>query len=77
MEAQIGIRAIGDAAEYGHLRARYAGRLDARALRGAVAPARAGAEPGAEDLARWYVPFLAATLLAMLAVDALAIWALL
>ena len=77
MATQINIRPIGDLAEYARLQERRAGRLDARALRSALASPRADAGSGDEAVALWYIPVLAATLLGLLAVDILAIWSLL
>ena len=75
MDTQIGIQPTVDLAGYADVQERRAGRLDVRALRAAIGLPRAGAGQGAEDLALWYIPFLAATLLSLLAVAALAIGA--
>jgi len=77
MATQINIRSIGDLAEYARLRECCAGRLDARALRSALASARADAGSGDEAVALWYIPVLAVTLLGLLTVDILVIWSLL
>ena len=77
MGAQLGIRPGDDLAAHARPLERYAGRLDARALREAIALPRARAKHRAEDVALWYIPFLAAILLSLLAVAVLTIWALL
>ena len=54
MATQISIRPIGDLAEHARLQERCAGRLDARALRSALASPGADAEPGDELSAFWH-----------------------
>jgi len=77
MATQISIRPLGDLPDYARVHERRDGRPDTRALRSALGSPRADAGPGDESLALWYIPFLAVTLLGLLAVDIVAIGSLL